>query len=51
MSRYDKHDKLMTLIICVDDIVVTRNDPKERKNLQSYLSRKFEMKDLDFLKY
>ncbi|KAL6344480.1 hypothetical protein AAG906_039736 [Vitis piasezkii] len=30
----------------VDDMVVTRNDP-ERKALQNYLSREFEMKDLD----
>jgi hypothetical protein len=51
MSGYDKHDKIMTLIIYVDDMVVTGNYPKEKKNLQSYLSRKFEMKDLDSLKY
>ncbi|XP_059077173.1 uncharacterized mitochondrial protein AtMg00810-like [Cryptomeria japonica] len=32
-------------------MVVTRNDPEERKALQVYLSREFEMKDLGPLKY
>ena len=41
----------MTLIVYVDDMVVTGNDPKERKALQNYLSREFEMKDLGPLKY
>ena len=35
----------------VDDMVVTGNDPDERKTLQSYLSSEFEMKDLGHLKY
>ena len=29
-----------------DDMVVTGNDPEERKALQNYLSREFEMNDL-----
>ena len=32
-------------------MVVTGNDPDERKALQNYLSSKFELKDLDHLKY
>ena len=32
-------------------MVVTGNDPDERKALQSYLSSEFEMKDLGHLKY
>ena len=32
-------------------MVVTGNDPDERKSLQSYLSSEFEMKDLGYLKY
>ena len=32
-------------------MVVTGNDPEERKALQNYLSREFEMKDLGPLKY
>ena len=35
----------------VEDMVVTGNDPDERKALHSYLSSEFEMKDLDHLKY
>ena len=35
----------------MDDIVVTENDPEERKALQNYPSREFEMKDLGPLKY
>ncbi|RVW18591.1 Retrovirus-related Pol polyprotein from transposon RE1 [Vitis vinifera] len=44
-----QHGKITTLIIYVDDMVVTGNDPKERKALQNYLSREFKMKDLDLL--
>jgi hypothetical protein len=46
-----KQDKITTLIVYVDDMVVTGNDPEERKNLQNYLSKEFEMKDLGPLKY
>lgn len=42
---------ITTLIIYVDDMVVTKNNPKERKGLQNYLSKEFEMKDLRHLKY
>jgi hypothetical protein len=43
--------KITALIIYVDDMVVTGNDPEERKALQNYLSKEFEMKDLGDLKY
>ncbi|KAL6311200.1 hypothetical protein AAG906_000335 [Vitis piasezkii] len=46
-----QHGKITTLIVYVDDMVVTGNDPKERKTLQNYLSIEFEMKDLGSLKY
>ena len=46
-----KQDKIMALIVYVDDMVVTGNDLEERKNLQNYLSKEFEMKDLGPLKY
>nr|CAN82774.1 hypothetical protein VITISV_026106 [Vitis vinifera] len=46
-----QHGKITALIVYVDDMVVTGNDPKERKTLQNYLSREFEMKDLGPLKY
>ena len=51
MSECDNHDKITTLIIYINDMVVIENDHKKRKNLQSYLSREFEMKDLVPLKY
>ena len=41
-----QHGKITALIVCVDDMVVTGNDPKERKVLQNYLYREFQMKDL-----
>ncbi|RVW76140.1 Retrovirus-related Pol polyprotein from transposon RE1 [Vitis vinifera] len=44
-----QHGKITTLIVYVDDMVVTGNDPEERKALQNYLSREFKMKDLDLL--
>jgi hypothetical protein len=46
-----QHGKITALIVYVDDMVVTGNDPIERKALQSYLSKEFEMKDLGPLKY
>ncbi|WKA00244.1 hypothetical protein VitviT2T_018623 [Vitis vinifera] len=46
-----QHGKITTLIVYVDDMVVTGNDPEERKALQNYLSREFEMKYLGHLKY
>ncbi|WJZ84403.1 hypothetical protein VitviT2T_004009 [Vitis vinifera] len=46
-----QHGKITTLIVYVDDMVVTGNDPEERKALQNYLSREFEMKYLGPLKY
>ena len=46
-----QHGKIIALIVYVDDMVVTGNDPDERKTLQSYLSSEFEMKYLDHLKY
>ncbi|WJZ86543.1 hypothetical protein VitviT2T_005990 [Vitis vinifera] len=46
-----QHGKITALIVYVDDMVVTGNDPEERKALQNYLSREFEMKYLGPLKY
>ncbi|CAL2239063.1 unnamed protein product [Prunus armeniaca] len=43
--------KLSTLIIYVDDIVLTGNDTGEQLKLQKYLFQEFEMKDLGDLKY
>ncbi|RVX19268.1 Retrovirus-related Pol polyprotein from transposon RE1 [Vitis vinifera] len=42
-----QHGKITALIVYVDDMVVTGNDPEERKTLQNYLFREFEMKDLE----
>ena len=47
----NQHGKITALIVYVDDMVVTGNDPDERKALQSYLSSEFEIKDLGHLKY
>ena len=41
-----QHGKITTLIVYVDDMVVTGNDPEEIKVLQNYLYREFQMKDL-----
>ncbi|KAJ9535774.1 hypothetical protein OSB04_un001074 [Centaurea solstitialis] len=46
-----KHNKITALIVYVDDMVVTGDDPDEQTALQNYLSREFEMKDLGPLKY
>uniref|UniRef100_A0A6N2MRA1 Integrase catalytic domain-containing protein n=1 Tax=Salix viminalis TaxID=40686 RepID=A0A6N2MRA1_SALVM len=46
-----KEGKVTTLIVYVDDMVLTGDDPEERKTLQQFLASKFEMKDLGQLKY
>ncbi|KAL0461886.1 UNVERIFIED_CONTAM: Retrovirus-related Pol polyprotein from transposon RE1 [Sesamum latifolium] len=44
-------EKVTALIVYVDDMIVTGNDPEERKALQKHLAREFKMKDLGQLKY
>ncbi|RVW81474.1 Retrovirus-related Pol polyprotein from transposon RE1 [Vitis vinifera] len=46
-----QHGKITAFIVYVDDMVVIGNDPEERKALQNYLSKEFEMKNLGPLKY
>ena len=46
-----KEGKVTSLIVYVDDMVLTGDDPCEMKALQEYLATKFEMKDLGQLKY
>ncbi|KAM1062317.1 hypothetical protein ACFX2A_027225 [Malus domestica] len=46
-----QNGKVTALIVYVDDMVVTGDDPVEQAALKSYLSTEFEMKDLGPLKY
>ncbi|KAM2739807.1 hypothetical protein EV2_033888 [Malus domestica] len=46
-----RNEKVTALIIYVDDMVVTGDDPVEQAALKKYLSTEFEMKDLGSLKY
>ena len=39
------------LLVYVDDIIVTRNDEKEKQDLKQCLIKKFEIKELGRLKY
>ncbi|KAI5311326.1 hypothetical protein L3X38_000380, partial [Prunus dulcis] len=43
--------KLTTLIIYVDDMIVTGDNQAKMQNIQKYLASEFEMKSLDDLKY
>ena len=40
-----------TLLVYVDDIIVTGNDEKEKEALKNSLAREFEIKDLGKLRY
>ena len=44
-------ERITALIMYVDDMIVTRDDPEERKTLQEQLAREFEINDLSELKY
>jgi len=46
-----KDGKVATLIVYVDDMILTGDDFEEMRTLQEYLSAKFKMKDLGQLKY
>lgn len=48
LSKYKANS---TLIVYVDDIVVTRNDDTEVKLLKVYLAKEFEIKDLGQVRY
>ncbi|XP_049388225.1 uncharacterized mitochondrial protein AtMg00810-like [Solanum stenotomum] len=43
--------KVTSLIVYVDAMVLTGDDPEEMEKLQQYLATKFEMKDLGQLRY
>jgi hypothetical protein len=49
--KYSTQGKVTALIVYVDDIVVMGNDDGEIQNLKHSLANKFEIKDLDNLKY
>jgi hypothetical protein len=46
-----KDGKMTVLIVYVDDMVLTGDDPSEIEDLKKHLATKFEMKDLGELKY
>nr|CAD1824840.1 unnamed protein product [Ananas comosus var. bracteatus] len=43
--------KITILIVYVDDIVITENDPQKMSKLKCYLAKEFEIKDLGKLRY
>lgn len=44
-------NKIVALIIYVDDIVIIEDDMSRIRQVKDYLSRSFEIKDLDQLHY
>ncbi|KAL5537662.1 hypothetical protein UlMin_045498 [Ulmus minor] len=51
IAALEKNGKIATLIIYVDDMVVTGDDHEEIESLQRHLASEFEMKQLGDLKY
>lgn len=52
-TMFIKHanKKITILIVNVDDMVVTRDDPHEISSLKAHLARELEIKDLGPLRY
>lgn len=53
-SLFIKHrnsKRIITLLVYVDDIIMTRNDEEERVTLKQCLVNEFEIKELEKLKY
>jgi hypothetical protein len=46
-----KLSKVIVLIVCMDDMIITRDEKEEISRLQNELASKFEMKNLGGLKY
>ena len=46
-----RDEKITTLIIYVDDMIITGNDDEDIADLQKYLASEFEMKNLEGLKF
>ena len=46
-----QNGKITTLIIYVDDMIITENDDEEIIDLQKYLENEFKMKNFGGLKY
>jgi Reverse transcriptase (RNA-dependent DNA polymerase) len=46
-----KGEKICILVVYVDDIMLTDNDPVEMKRLKASLAKEFKMKDLGELRY
>ena len=46
-----RKNKVATLIIYVDEMIITKDDTEENSRLQEQLSAEFEMKNLGGLKY
>ena len=50
-SSNHPENKITTLIVYVEDIIITRDDVEEIQNLKGKLAKEFEIKDLGNLRY
>lgn len=50
-TNHSQEGKIVVLIVCVDDILLTGNDVVEMGRLKNNLSKKLEIKDLGHLQY
>ena len=49
--KFSKGGKITILIVYVDDIILTGDYDEEKVSLENLLTKEFEIKDLDDLKY
>ena len=49
--KFSLEKKIVVLIVCVDDIILTSDCKEELSGMKKHLAKEFEIKDLGYLRY